>query len=577
MSHLHLRVESGIDWLGVGSYVAAGDDKVELARVLDAVREGSRYLDLGDGHFLRISAALREQLAGLEAARQLRQRGGTELGVALALEQLEALGADIDYGQEMRALIDKLRSARVKKATIPRALKADLRPYQKEGFAWLSTLAAWGIGGVLADDMGLGKTVQMLALLLTRKPKGQALVVAPTSVCANWLQEISRFAPNLEACEITDPSSLTADVVIASYGWLARNQERLKDRRFATAVFDEAQALKNPTAQRTLAAREVTAELKLALSGTPIENRLSELWSLFRVVAPGLLGSEETFRTRFALPIEQRQDVFARQALGSIISPFILRRKKEVVARDLPEKTIIDQRVELSEGEMTLYDTLRIAKIEAMRSDRNPLTAQQQRIRLLAALTELRLAANHPRFALNGTKLASSKLEALLRLVEGFRENGHRALVFSQFPSFLSDVTAALTKAGVSFQYLDGATPKAERQTRIAAFEAGHGEVFVLSLLAGGTGINLTSASYVVILDPWWNPAVEDQAIGRSHRIGQASPVTVYRLFSQGTIEEKIIAMQVGKRALAEAVLENASSAPKSVSADQLLQLLTSQ
>lgn len=574
LSQLAVKQGKRTDWLDLDGYVRADGESVNLALVLDAVREQKKFVQIAPDRWLHIEDQLRGELQAFDAARAMTTHGGTRVGVALALEQLEKAGAEVDLGKDLRQLIAKLQNARDKEHRLPKGLGAELRPYQLQGFHWFMQLSDWGIGGVLADDMGLGKTVQAIALLLARNKLGAHLVVAPTSVCFNWIAEFGKFAPTLKVGLADQLRDESLDVVVVSYHWLVRNIEAIEAREFATVIFDEAQALKNPQAQRTMMARRVRAAQRFALSGTPIENRLGELWSLFRVVAPGLLGSEESFRDRFAAPIELHNDVEARAGLGRIIAPFVLRRKKEVVATELPSKTVIDVPVELGAEELALYQTLRVAKVEAVLVGKNALTAQQRSIALLAALTELRLAANHPRFADADTQLESSKLTELLRLVQSLKDNGHRALVFSQFTSFLSLVCEELTRAGVTFQYLDGSTPAAERGERIRAFESGEGDVFVLSLKAGGTGVNLTSADYVIILDPWWNPAVEDQAIGRSHRMGQTKPVTVYRLFSKQTIEEKIIAMQAGKRELAESVLENASSAPKSMTPDDLLALL---
>jgi SNF2 family DNA or RNA helicase len=307
----------------------------------------------------------------------------------------------------------------------------------------------------------------------------------------------------------------------------------------------------------------------MALSGTPVENRLSELWSLYRLVFPGLLGSRESFRERFIAPIERERDARARAALARVVRPFLLRRTKAEVARELPPRVETLAAVSLSEGERHLYEDVRLASLERLKEASGP----QKRFEVLAALTRLRLAACHPRLVDADSPLSSSKLERLLELLEAARAEGGRALVFSQFVKHLALVREALEARGVAMQYLDGQTPAAEREGRVAAFQRGEGDVFLISLKAGGTGLNLTAADHVFHLDPWWNPAVEDQATDRAHRIGQTKPVTVTRLISEGTIEEAILALHEEKRDLATSLLSEADGAA-ALSTEQLLALL---
>ena len=339
---------------------------------------------------------------------------------------------------------------------------------------------------------------------------------------------------------------------------------------FDTLVVDEAQALKNPSTQRAKAARRLQAAFRIALSGTPFENHLGELWSLFSIVFPGLLGSWDQFRERYALPIERDKDPEARAALSRVIRPFLLRRTKGDVARELPARTEIALTIPLSDGEAALYEQVRLAAIAKLDKALPELGVNEQRIQILAELTRLRLAACHPRLHDPESAVPSSKLERLLELLEELRAEGHRALVFSQFVGHLTLVRAALDAAGISYQYLDGATPAATRGARVAAFQAGDGDVFLISLKAGGTGLNLTAADYVIHLDPWWNPAVEDQASDRAHRIGQTRPVTIYRLVAADTIEAKILELHAAKRDLAAAVLDGTDGALRTTSAELL-------
>jgi SNF2 family DNA or RNA helicase len=336
---------------------------------------------------------------------------------------------------------------------------------------------------------------------------------------------------------------------------------------------DEAQALKNPTTQRSKAARALDAEFRIALTGTPLENHLGELWSLFSIVFPGLLGSWDQFRERFAAPIEKVRDPAARAALARVIQPFLLRRTKAEVARELPSRTEVEVPIALSDDEHRLYEDARLAAVAELAVKGQGMRDEQRRFQVLAALTRLRLLASHPKLYDASSTIASSKLKRALELLEELRSEGHRTLVFSQFTSHLALVREALDAVGFSTLYLDGQTPAKERAALIDRFQAGEADAFLISLKAGGTGINLTAADYVLHLDPWWNPAVEDQATDRAHRIGQTKPVTVYRLITRGTIEDKIVALHRDKRALVAGVLEGTDVAAK-LSAKDLLALL---
>jgi SNF2 family DNA or RNA helicase len=440
-------------------------------------------------------------------------------------------------------------------------------------------MAAWGVGACLADDMGLGKTVQALALLLSRGAQGPALVLAPTSVCFNWVRETQRFAPGLKPILFRPGdrmSTLAAlgpnDVLISTYGLMLQEAAQLSEVRFATLVLDEAQAIKNPATRRARAARDLNADWRLALTGTPMENHLGELWSLFRVLTPGLLGSWEQFRDRFAAPIERNRDPVRLKALARVIRPFVLRRKKAEVAPELPARTEMKSLVTLSPAERRMYDDARLAAIAQLEGAVDDADADK-RFEVLAAITRLRQLACHPQLYDRTSQVPSSKLARFLELVDELRENGHRALVFSQFTSHLALAREALDARKIGYLYLDGQTPEAERANRVDAFQRGEAELFLISLKAGGTGLNLTAANYVLHLDPWWNPAVEDQATDRAHRIGQTQPVTVYRLVSKGTIEEAILALHDQKRDLVAGVLDGATAAAR-LSTEELLALI---
>ena len=349
---------------------------------------------------------------------------------------------------------------------------------------------------------------------------------------------------------------------------------RLASKRFATLVFDEAQSLKNATTQRVAAARALQADFKVALSGTPIENHTGEIWSLFESVFPALLGGWPSFRDRYATPIEKEIDPAAAPALSRVLAPFLLRRTKAEVETELPEKTEVRVSVVLSGEEWQLYEDARLAALSDLETPRAKLEAQQRRVQVLAALTRLRLLASHPRLYDPRSQLASSKLTRLLELVDELRAEGQRALVFSQFTSHLALVREALDARAVEYVYLDGQTPQGARRERVSAFQEGAAPLFLISLKAGGVGLNLTAATNVIHLDPWWNPAVEDQASDRAHRPGQTRSVTIYRLVALGTIEEKMLALHAQKRALVARLLEGKGEAA-TLSTEDLLSLLS--
>ena len=577
---LNVKIERKRDWFGVVGDFELDHGRVELAVLLDAARRQRKYVRLDDGRWLELSEQLCERLTQL-ADRTFETKHHIELSPAAvpAIRELERAGAKLEAPPAWQLMSDRLLAASQLEPEPPAKLVATLRPYQREGFSWLSRLAAWGAGACLADDMGLGKTVQAIAVLLDRAQRGPALVLAPTSVTLNWIDELRRFAPSLRPIlygEQTDRAACIAklgkrDILIASYGLLVRDADALASRSFATLVIDEAQALKNAATRRAKAARALDAEFRVALSGTPLENHLGELWSLFAIVFPGLLGSWDQFRARFALPIERDRDPVARAALSRVIRPFLLRRTKQEVATELPARTEIQLPIALSAEETALYDDARLAILAKLKGRRQrEEDEERRRFEVLAALTRLRLLASHPKLYDPDSAVASSKMQRLLELLDELRSEGHRALVFSQFTSHLGLVRDALDKAGIASLYLDGATPAAMRAELIRRFQAGEGEVFLLSLKAGGTGINLTAADYVIHLDPWWNPAVEDQATDRAHRIGQTKPVTVYRLIARGTIEEQILSLHGDKRALVAGVLEGTDVAARLTTRDLL-------
>ena len=586
---LRVRVDRTRDWFGVEGTLDVDGEQVQLAVLLDAARSGARWVEVRDGLWVQLESELLERLR--TTADHLIEKGGrlhAGIAAAPALEALGEAAGEFEADTSLHDLLERIRAARDLEVPLPGGLQADLRPYQEEGFRWLARLAHWGAGGVLADDMGLGKTVQALAMLLHRAGEGPALVVAPTSVCGNWMAEAARFAPSLRLTLYRDlpegrrDEVLAAlgpgDVLVASYGQIVRDPDRFAALRLATLVLDEAQAVKNPATQRAKALRNVQADFRFALTGTPLENHLGELWSLFHLVFPSLLGPWARFRERFALPIERTADKERRQALARLLAPFLLRRTKAEVARELPPRIEVQVPVLLSAEERRLYEDARLAAIGRLAGvdgagpDDVP-AIEKRRFEVLAAITRLRLCACHPKLYDEKSEVPSSKLQRLLELVDELREEGHRALVFSQFTSHLGLVREALRARKVRHLYLDGQTPPRERDALVERFQAGEADVFLVSLKAGGTGLNLTAADYVIHLDPWWNPAVEDQATDRAHRIGQDKPVTVLRLVAKETIEEAILGLHGEKRALVAGVLDGGADG-RVVGAEELLELL---
>lgn len=560
--------------LDLDGHVDLGGERVALAALLDAARSGREWVQLSPRRFAQLEEDLRSTLSGLAELTQSQTKAEVSPALAPMLDELIE-GLEVADRSALTSALARQKAAAAHTAELPATLKAVLRPYQAEGFQWLSRLATWGVGACLADDMGLGKTLQCLALLLTRSHTGPALIVAPTSVADNWRNEAARFAPELDVRIYRGQHRKRAldglakgSILIASYDLAARDVDALAKLQFATLVLDEAQAVKNSHTQRTKAIRKLNAEFRVALTGTPLENHVGELWSIFRILEPGLLGTWDWFSQRFAQPIEIEGDQRRLEALRRLLRPFILRRTKQQVLPELPERVEVVQQVELSPGERTLYHTAHLAALARAREG-----GSDARMEVLAAITRLRRLVCHPALYDKTSTLESSKLHALLGLMEELREEGRRALVFSQFTSFLELARAKLEAAGFSLQQLDGSTPATDRAKRVEAFQDGEGDAFLISLKAGGTGLNLTAADTVILLDPWWNPAVEDQAADRAHRFGQKRSVTIVRLVASNTIEDKVIAMHRDKRDLAERLLSGTDVGSK-LTSEALLELL---
>lgn len=541
--------------LSLGRFLAVPAER--LNRILESL--AALFSGLADGGGLRFSAHDAGSLAGLVEATQ-----------AGALSEALAGGLVWRGGERVRALGGKLRAqGGIPAIDPPAGFTATLRPYQARGLAWLDFLRDVGLGGVLADDMGLGKTVQMLALIAREKAEGRltapALVIAPTSLMVNWQREAAKFAPDLVVLLLhgTDRREHfaaidRADLVLTTYPLVGRDHDVLAPRHWHMIVLDEAQAIKNPQATTTRLIQDLNASHRFCLTGTPLENNLGELWSLFRFIAPGFLGDSRSFARQWRHPIEKKADAVRARLLANRVKPFLLRRNKAEVAADLPPKTEIEERIELGTVQRDLYESIRLAmhaKVQAAIAGQG---FARSRIVILDALLKLRQVCCDPRLVKTASRASaragSAKLERLMEMLPELVAEGRRVLVFSQFTSMLDLIRPRLDEAGIGHALLQGDTR--DRAGAIATFQDGKVPVFLISLKSGGVGLNLTAADTVILYDPWWNPAVEAQAIDRAHRIGQRKPVFVHRLIAHSTIEEKMDMLKERKRALADSLFD---------------------
>ncbi len=564
-----VSITSGIDWLDVNSAVTVGDDVVPWPEVLAALAKKRRYVRLGSGQMARLPQDWLETQLPLLQALGLNAKGVREGKVRVQRYQaplLERLLANADVVQaddSWNEFIHKFKTfGGISEVALPTGFTGELRPYQQQGLNFMTFLRDYGLHGILADDMGLGKTVQAAALLTAShpNPSGPSLVIAPTSVILNWQKELERFAPKLKTLVLhgnrRDVEAIDAhDVVITTYTTARFDLATHLKRHYHILILDEAQAIKNPKSQTAEVVRALKCRHRLCLTGTPIENNLMELWSQFNFLMPGMLGKENEFRSNYVSAIATGNKHVA-DALKTRISPFILRRMKSEVAQDLPPRTDVPVWCELSASERRLYNTLLVASRARVMAAVNEKGVNQSHITILDALLKLRQVCCHP--ALLGMPetlhLPSAKTDAFMELVRELVANGHRALVFSQFTSMLAILRERLEQGGIGYEYLDGATKN--RQAKVDRFNQGDTPLFLISLKAGGTGLNLTGADYVIHFDPWWNPAVEDQATDRAHRIGQTRHVFNYKLLAKGTIEEKLLKLQERKRALVRDILD---------------------
>src|SRR5215469_17039829 len=583
-----LEVSSGVDWFELHGEVDYGGTRARLPELLAALRRGNNMVQLDDGTYGMLPEAwLRriDPLAGMGSA----QNGHIHFTRSQAglLDALLAAQPEARWDQAFARFRAELQQfgGEVKTAAQPEGFVGRLRDYQCEGLAWILCLQRFGFGGCLADDMGVGKTAQVLALLEMRRelrrigqPIVPSLIVVPKSLVFNWKEEARHFTPQLRVLDHTgvarDGDAFAAcDVILTTYGTLRRDILSLKDREFDYVILDEAQAVKNADTESSKAVRLLRGRYRLALSGTPVENHLGELWSLFEFLNPGMLGTASVFKLGGGTMLNP--DEKTRRLLSQALRPFILRRTKEQVARELPPKSEQTLYCEMEAAERRRYEDLRQHYRASLLKRIETQGLAKSKIQVLEALLRLRQAACHPGLlSAERSSEPSAKLELLLEQLGDVLEAGHKALVFSQFTSFLKIVRNRLDRIGTVYEYLDGATR--DRQRRVERFQTDEDcRAFLISLKAGGLGLNLTAAEYIFILDPWWNPAVEAQAVDRAHRIGQTRHVFAYRLITRDTVEEKVLELQKTKRDLAAAIIAADNSMIRDLGAEDLAFLLS--
>ncbi len=498
---------------------------------------------------------------------------------AARLTQLHSKGIEWQGGEQIQALAERLSQPLQTLSPVPLGLNANLRDYQHQGLTWLQNLMQLGMGGILADDMGLGKTLQTLAHILCEKNAQRlqhpALIIMPTSLIANWQDEAARFTPQLKVLSLHGQQRhrlfsqiAEADIVISTYALLSRDSQHLLAHEWHLVILDEAQTIKNPRSKAALCVSQLRAQQRLCLTGTPLENNLGELWSLFNFLMPGWLGDNKSFTRQYRTPIEKHADEQRLAHLKGRLKPFILRRTKQQVARELPEKTEITQYIDLTSAQRDRYETLRLAMDKKVRDEiqrvgvgRSHIVVLEALLRLRQVCCDLRLLSDED--AQQYSSQSSAKMLHLLEMLRTFTAQGRRILIFSQFTSMLALIADELDSAKIAFVQLTGQTR--DRRTPVQRFQAEEVPVFLISLKAGGVGLNLTAADTVIHVDPWWNPASEAQASDRAYRIGQTKPVFIYKLIARGSVEEKIQHLQRHKAELASSILDGGASVSSSL------------
>ena len=584
-SDIQIDVKSDIDWFSIEGNVNIGNKKYTLQELIKMCKESpiNGYIRLSDEEYARISDQLKKHIAMLDSlpSKKGKVQEVSKYHVGTLAQLIADLRCNTDGGYA--SFMEKTKAAYSLQPAVPKNLQAQLRDYQINGFQWMCRLDAWGAGACLADDMGLGKTIQALAFLLYKASQGASLVIAPKSVILNWVSEARRFAPSLnflninslnnreKAIDLAGPN----DVILCTYGLLVTQGETLIQKQWNVVCLDEAHQIKN---RQTIASRTVMdlqATSRIILTGTPLQNHLGELWNLFQFINPGLLGTWTQFRDNYILPaLDERH----RLLLKEITQPFILRRTKNEVLSELPEKYVFTHMVEMTEKEMKTYEEMRslvelVFKKNKSKSERE--ATKGLHISYFAELTKLRLASCSMKLIQQNWAEPSSKIAALLDMLNNLMEcPDNNILIFSQFTSFLTEIKPFLKRRGWDYLYLDGQTPLEKRQDLVNQFQANQCRLFLSSLKAGGLGINLTMANTVILLDPWWNPAIENQATDRAHRLGQKRVVSVIRLISSHTIEEKILRLHETKQQLTGDILEGTSDS-YTLTYEEIMDLIT--
>ncbi len=565
----------------------------EMMEVLSKYDKKKKYHRLKNGTFLQIEESGIDELSALKESLDISDQELSE-GIiplpkyrSISVDELLKSGENLTYtrNREFKKLVHSINNALENDYEIPATMDHVLREYQKSGFMWMKTLEVNGFGGILADDMGLGKTVQVIAFLQSQleEREGLTLIVTPASLVYNWKSELERFAPSIDVTMVVGSIEERCNaingighsgIVITSYDLLKRDIQEYGEKIFETVIIDEAQYIKNANTQVTKAVKKLRAKFKLALTGTPIENRLSELWSIFDFIMPGFLYSSKKFREEFENAIVKNGDMDRMQILTKMVAPFILRRKKKDVLKDLPDKVEESRVVVLGEEQKKIYDAYQ-KRLQITLASKSEDDFNTSKIQILAELTKLRQICCDPRLCLEHYKDESAKLEMCMQLVRNAVDGGHKILLFSQFTTMLELIQTRLMKERISFYTITGSVTKEKRSQLVKDFNQDDTSVFCISLKAGGTGLNLTSADIVIHYDPWWNVAVTDQATDRAHRIGQKQVVTVYKLVAKNTIEEKIISLQEKKRELADQLLDGEGIANTSFTKEELMELLS--
>ncbi|MFC3041204.1 SNF2 helicase associated domain-containing protein [Virgibacillus xinjiangensis] len=575
MPSTKVQLESSTNLLDIGFEIDGIDDS-EIDKIIEAMIEKKRYYRLGNGALLSLEgeefSSMRQFFDEMNLDKDDIHEGNVQMPVYRGTQVDELIGTKKDYGPAFRKLLDQLKNPEEQEYPLPDNLQASLRNYQQTGYQWFKSLADYHLGGILADDMGLGKTLQSIAYIASDPGDRPHLIVAPSSVVYNWKNEFDKFVPDLDVAVLTgNPAErrnylaegTTKDVWITSYATLRQDIEWYREIAFRNLILDEAQFIKNYATKTSKAIREIKAARKFALSGTPIENSIEELWAIFQVVLPGLMPNQREFKQ---LPHEK---------ISLMTRPFILRRLKDDVLKELPEKIESVSVSELTKEQKDLYlGYHRRLQQEAAQSMKDN-GFQQNRMKILAGLTRLRQICCHPSLFLENYEGHSGKLEQLMATVRNAVDNGKRMLIFSQFTSMHDIIKSRLEEEGVGYFYLHGGTSSKERMEMSERFNGGENEVFLISLKAGGTGLNLTGADTVILYDLWWNPAVEDQATGRAHRFGQKNVVQVIRMITEGTIEEKIYDLQQRKRELIDQVIQPGETMLSSLSEEDVRELLS--